>query len=70
GFAAKDCVVVEDAPAGVISGKAAGSRVLAVGTTSSIAILREAGADWILRNCSDLHVVKSLPNENLRMRFE
>jgi sugar-phosphatase len=70
GFPAKDCVVVEDAPAGVISGKAAGSRVVAVGTTGSIATLREAGADWILRDCSDVHLVESLPNKNLRMRFE
>ena len=34
GLAAKDCLVVEDAPAGIRAGKAAGARVLAVRTTA------------------------------------
>jgi sugar-phosphatase len=52
GIAANDCIVLEDAPAGIRAGKAAGARVLALRTTSSDAELREAGADWIVENCA------------------
>jgi sugar-phosphatase len=52
GFAPQDCVVVEDAPAGVRSGKAAGARVIALRTTMSERELWDAGADWIVRDCS------------------
>jgi sugar-phosphatase len=52
GFAAADCVVVEDAPAGIRAGKAAGARVLAVRTTSPDADLSAAGADWIVDDLS------------------
>jgi mannitol-1-/sugar-/sorbitol-6-phosphatase len=52
GFAAQECVVVEDAPAGVRSGKAAGARVIALRTTMPERELRDAGADWVLQNCA------------------
>lgn len=52
GFAPADCVVIEDAPAGVRSGKAAGCRVIAVCTTMPQAELRSAGADWLAEDCS------------------
>ncbi len=35
GFAAADCIVVEDVPAGIRSGKAAGGRVIALRTTAA-----------------------------------
>lgn len=54
GFAASDCIVVEDAPAGVRAGKAAGARVIAVLTTVSRRHLEDAGADWILHNCTEI----------------
>lgn len=54
GFAASDCVVVEDAPAGVRAGKAAGAKVIAFLTTMDRRVLEEAGADWIVQNCADL----------------
>ncbi len=47
-----DCIVVEDVPAGVRSGKAAGCRVIALCTTMLEADLRSAGADWLLKDCS------------------
>jgi sugar-phosphatase len=50
GFDPEDCVVVEDAPAGIRAGKAAGARVLALRTTASDDELRAAGADWIVDN--------------------
>src|SRR5271157_5713267 len=54
GFAASDCIVVEDAPAGVRAGKAAGARVIAFLTTMIRRDLEDADADWIVRNCDDI----------------
>jgi mannitol-1-/sugar-/sorbitol-6-phosphatase len=47
-----DCVVIEDAPAGTRAGKAAGSRVIAVRTTTPDQELLVAGADWVVNDCS------------------
>jgi len=54
GYPASDCVVVEDAAAGVRSGKSAGARVLAFPTTMPLAELKAAGADWTVHNCRDI----------------
>jgi glycerol-1-phosphatase len=43
-------LVLEDAPAGVKAGKAAGFKVVALATTHDVEKLREAGADWIVRD--------------------
>jgi len=51
-----ECVVIEDAPSGIRAGKAAGGRVVALRTTASDAELEEAGADWIVKDCSELFV--------------
>jgi sugar-phosphatase len=56
GFTASECVVVEDVPAGIRAGKAAGARVIAFRTTVAEAELRCAGADFILNNCTDVAV--------------
>jgi sugar-phosphatase len=47
GFTPAECVVVEDAPTGVGSGKAAGSRVLGVLGTHDAVSLYAAGAEWV-----------------------
>jgi sugar-phosphatase len=60
GIAARDCVVIEDAGAGVRSGKAAGARVIALRTSHSEAELRVAGADWIVDNCASIAVDRTL----------
>jgi sugar-phosphatase len=65
GFAASDCVVVEDAPAGVRAGKAAGARVIALLTTMNRRVLEEAGADWIVENCAD--ITASSDGDSLRV---
>jgi len=56
GVAAVDCVVVEDVPSGIRSGKAAGARVIAFPTTGGADELRSTGADWVLQNCESLVV--------------
>jgi sugar-phosphatase len=56
GFLPADCVVVEDAPAGIRAGKAAGSRVIAFTTTVEEPAVREAGADWVLKNSADIRL--------------
>jgi sugar-phosphatase len=58
GFPPTECVVFEDVPAGVRAGKAAGAKVIAFKTTVSESALREAGADWILRNCADIRLLE------------
>jgi len=58
-FAPKDCVVIEDAPAGIRSGKAAGARVLALLTTMQYELLATAGADWIASDCAAISVERS-----------
>ena len=52
-----DAVVIEDSPAGVQAGKAAGCRVVALRTTMPESILQAAGPDWILDDCSKLRLV-------------
>ncbi len=64
GFPPTECVVLEDVPAGVRAGKAAGAKVIAFKTTLQESALREAGADWILNNCADIRVLDHGQIEN------
>lgn len=59
GFPATECIVFEDVPAGVRAGKGANARVIAFTTTVQSAALKDAGADWILRNCLDVRLLDS-----------
>ncbi len=69
GFAASDCIVVEDAPAGVRAGKAAGSRVIAFLTTMPRRNLEDAGADWIVQNCADITASSDADGLRLTLSF-
>lgn len=57
------CVVIEDAPAGIRAGKAAGARVMALRTTASDAELQQAGADWIIDDCAELFLDSSVDGD-------
>jgi mannitol-1-/sugar-/sorbitol-6-phosphatase len=59
GLAARDCMVVEDAPAGVRSGKAAGARVIGLCTTMPAREIRDAGAAWVVRDCAAISLVQA-----------
>ena len=58
GVSAADCVVIEDVPAGIRAGKAAGARVIACRTTVSEAELKGAGADWIVEGCRSIALTR------------
>lgn len=64
GFPASECVVFEDAPAGIRSGKAAGAKVIAFRTTAAESELRQAGANYVVNNCADI-VVNSIADHGL-----
>jgi sugar-phosphatase len=68
GVAATGCVVVEDAPAGIRAGKAAGARVIAFPTTSPPGRLAEAGADWVVTNCAAISRVSA--NNGLGLQLD
>ncbi|MGB9204430.1 MAG: HAD family hydrolase [Terriglobales bacterium] len=65
GFAASDCIVVEDAPAGIRAGTAAGARVIAFLTTMARRDLDDAGANWIVQNCAD--IAASIDGDELKL---
>jgi mannitol-1-/sugar-/sorbitol-6-phosphatase len=56
GLTPADCIVIEDAPAGIRAGKAAGARVLALRTTAPDAELTQSGADWIANDPASVHL--------------
>jgi sugar-phosphatase len=62
GIAPEDCIVVEDAPAGIRAGKAARAKVIALQTTERDELLRAAGADWIVENCASVQLAGKAAN--------
>jgi sugar-phosphatase len=59
GLAPADCIVVEDAPAGIRAGRAAAARVLALRTTAPDPELTQAGATWIVNDLTSLRLDSS-----------
>jgi sugar-phosphatase len=68
GFLASDCVVCEDAPAGVLAGKASGARVVALLTTFPEPELCAAGADFVVNSCADISVTESAASLTLHFK--
>jgi mannitol-1-/sugar-/sorbitol-6-phosphatase len=68
GVSAGDCIVVEDAPAGIRAGKAAGARVIACRTAVSESELEAAGPDWIVEGCQSISLTRaSVANHELTL---
>jgi beta-phosphoglucomutase-like phosphatase (HAD superfamily) len=51
-----DCVVVEDAPAGVQAARAGGMACVAIARLGDSAALQAAGADWVVTSLDDVSV--------------
>ena len=64
---AEDCIVVEDVPAGIRSGKAAGARVIAFQTTVGPSELQAAGADYILHSAAEMRLLTTNPRLVLQL---
>jgi glycerol 3-phosphatase-1 len=52
--ATSSMLVVEDAPSGVRAGKAAGCKVVGLATTHDVDQVKNAGADWVIRDLRSL----------------
>jgi mannitol-1-/sugar-/sorbitol-6-phosphatase len=69
GFPPENCVVVEDVPAGVVAGRAAGAPVIAVRTTCADRDLAAAGASWIVDGCDSISVIRASSDAAVRLAF-
>jgi sugar-phosphatase len=67
GLTPTDCVVLEDAPAGIRAGKASEASVIALRTTASDSELSLAGADWIIQDLDSLRVSTPVSNRHLEL---
>lgn len=56
--AEKMVLVLEDSPAGIKAGKAAGCKVLGLVTSHTLEQVREAEPDWVVRDLESIKVVK------------
>jgi len=68
GYPASDCVVVEDAPAGVRAGKAAGARVIGLLPIATGSELENAGANWTVKDCRSISLASSA-NGQLQLKL-
>ena len=62
-------LVIEDAPSGVKAGKAAGFKVLGMATTHDIKRVKDAGADWIVKDLSSVGL-KSYDKSTQKIEIE
>jgi len=69
GLTPADCIVIEDAPAGIRAGKAAGARVFALRTTAPDSELIESGADWIANNLASLRLASANGDGSINLVF-
>jgi beta-phosphoglucomutase-like phosphatase (HAD superfamily) len=51
-----ECVVIEDAQSGVLAAKAGGMAAIGVARLDDAALLRAAGADWVVTKLDELPV--------------
>lgn len=63
GYPPGDCVVVEDAPAGVRAGHAAGAKVIGLLPIATGSELVRAGANWTVKDCSSIALASSADGE-------
>lgn len=54
----KTVLVLEDAPAGIYAGKAAGCKVLGLVTSHTVEQVKIAGPDWIVKDLNSVRIVQ------------
>ncbi len=69
GVSPENCVVVEDAPAGILAGKRAGMQVVAVSTTHTKEELLASGADFVVERLADISVKDPENGHRVQLRF-
>jgi glycerol 3-phosphatase-1 len=62
--------VLEDSPAGIRAGKAAGCKVLAVVTSHTVEQVLSAGPDWVVRDLASVRLVQAAGGEDRRVTLE
>ncbi|KAI5920674.1 haloacid dehalogenase-like hydrolase [Camillea tinctor] len=62
-------LVLEDSPAGIRSGKAAGCRVLAVVTSHTVEQVAAAEPDWIVQDLRSVKMVECAPGRGVTLRI-
>jgi mannitol-1-/sugar-/sorbitol-6-phosphatase len=65
----QDCIVIEDAPSGVRAGKTAGARVVGVRTTTDDRAMLDAGANWVVNDCSAIHASNHASPQAVTLRL-
>ena len=66
GFQPRECVVIEDAPAGIEAGHRAGMRVIALPSTYSASALKEA--DAVVESLADIVIVRTASSGEIELR--
>lgn len=67
----KQLLVLEDAPAGIRAGKAAGCKVIGLVTSHTVEEVLAAGPDWVVRDLESVRVVATEEGEGgMRVRVE
>lgn len=63
-------LVIEDSPAGILAGKAAGCQVIGLATTHSIKQIRQSGADWIVQDLRSVTLLSKVVGVHGQIQIE
>lgn len=66
---ASQVLVLEDSPAGIQAGKAAGCKVLGLVTSHTVEQVVAAGPDWVVRDLSGVRVVGWTEERGTELEF-
>ncbi|KAI0406789.1 HAD-like protein [Xylaria palmicola] len=67
--AGAEVLVLEDSPAGILAGKAAGCKVIAVVTSHTEEQVLAAGPDWVVRDLSSVKMVERHEDGRVTLQF-
>ncbi|KAL8854593.1 MAG: hypothetical protein Q9221_000628 [Calogaya cf. arnoldii] len=63
-------LVIEDSPAGILAGKAAGCQVIGLATTHSIEQICQSGADWIVKDLRSVTLLSKVVGVHGQIQIE